>query len=52
MTRSLIDYLPIVVKEGKREVNKILEALSNDTYFSLQTNELVIPSKDSNYREI
>lgn len=49
---SLIDQLPKVVSEGRREANRILEGLSDNTRLSLQTNELVIPSKDSNYRDL
>lgn len=49
---SLIEQLPRVVSEGRREANRILEGLSDNTRLSLQTNELVIPSKDSNYRDL
>ena len=49
---SLIEQLPKVVQEGRREANRILEGLSDNTKLSLQTNELVIPSKDSNYRDL
>jgi adenine-specific DNA-methyltransferase len=43
--------LPKVVSEGRREANRILESISEATRISLQTNELVIPSRDSNYRD-
>lgn len=46
MTNSLIEELPKIIKRGKREANKILEGLSEDNKLSLQTNELVLPSKD------
>jgi len=49
---SLIEQLPKVVSEGRKEANRILEGLSDSTRLSLQTNELVIPSKDSNYRDL
>lgn len=49
---SIIDQLPKVVSEGRREANRLLEGLSDNTRVSLQTNELVIPSKDSNYRDL
>ncbi len=49
---SLIDQLPKVVLEGRREANRILEGLFDNTRLSLQTNELVIPSKDSNYQDL
>lgn len=41
-----------MVSEGRREANRILEGLSDSTKLSLQTNELVIPSKDSNYQDL
>lgn len=49
---SLIEQLPKIVSEGRKEVNKALESLSDNTRLSLQTNELVIPSKDSNYHDL
>lgn len=48
-SNSIISLLPRVVSEGRREANKILEGLSAQNRIFLQTNELVIPSKDSNY---
>jgi adenine specific DNA methylase Mod len=45
---SLIYQLPKIVDEGKKEVEKILERLSGSNRLSLQTNELVLPSKDNN----
>jgi adenine specific DNA methylase Mod len=45
---SLIYQLPKIVDEGKKEVEKILERLSGSNKLSLQTNELVLPSKDNN----
>ena len=49
---SIIDLLPKVVSEGKKEANKILESLSDSTRLMLQTNELVIPSRESNYHDL
>lgn len=49
---NIIELLPKVVSEGKKEANRILESLSDSTKFLLQTNELVIPSKDSNYKDL
>ncbi|MDP2983734.1 MAG: site-specific DNA-methyltransferase [Candidatus Latescibacter sp.] len=43
---SLIDELPKIVAEGKKEVERILERLSSPNKLTLQTNELVLPSKD------
>lgn len=44
---SLIYELPKIIDEGKKEVEKILERLSGSNKMSLQTNEVVLPSKDS-----
>lgn len=46
MPESLIEELPKILKRGKKEANKILEGLSEDNRLTLQTNELVLPSKD------
>jgi len=50
MSKSIIEYLPKVVSEGKLEANRILESISEANRINLQTNELVIPSKVSNYQ--
>lgn len=44
---SLIYELPKIIDEGKKEVERILERLSGSNKISLQTNEVVLPSKDS-----
>ena len=46
MAKSLIDELPRIVSEGRREAAQIMERLSSGTQIGLQTNELVLPSKD------
>jgi adenine specific DNA methylase Mod len=46
MAKSLIEELPRIVNEGRREAAQILERLSSGTQIGLQTNELVLPSKD------
>lgn len=43
---SLIDLLPKVVSEGRREANRILDGLSAASRITLQTNELIAPNKD------
>jgi adenine specific DNA methylase Mod len=43
--RSLIDELPKIVEKGKREAQKILDGLSKSQRITLQTNELVLPTK-------
>ncbi len=45
---SLIYELPKIVDEGKKEVEKILERLAGTNKLALQTNELVLPAKDTN----
>ena len=46
-TKSLIEELPKIVKQGKEEAQRIMERLSCSTRIGLQTNELVLPSKDT-----
>lgn len=46
MSISLIEELPKIVKEGRAEVAKILERINSGNSLALQTNELVLPSKD------
>lgn len=47
MTDSLIEILPKLMKNGKKEAQQILDELSKRNRITLQTNELVLPSKDS-----
>ena len=49
MNLSLIEQLPKVVSEWRKEVEKIMENIANWNKIRLQTNEIVVPSKDSNY---
>ncbi len=46
MTKSLLEQLPGIVAAGKRQAAQILEQLEGRNRVSLQTRELVIPSKD------
>ena len=46
MSKSLIEALPGIVSSGKRVANQILEQLESSQRVTLQTRELVIPSKD------
>ena len=46
MPESLIDQLPKIVAEGKKEVERILNQLSEKEKIILQTNEVVLPSKE------
>ncbi len=45
---SLIDELPSIVAEGKKKVARILENIDNGEKLTLQTNEYVLPSKNTN----
>lgn len=47
MTNSLIEELPKIIKRGRREASKLLNGLSDENRLTLQTNELVLPSKDT-----
>jgi hypothetical protein len=47
MKKSLIEELPKIVAAGRREVEEILERLSGTNKLGLQTNELVLPAKDT-----
>lgn len=49
---SIIDLLPKVVAEGKREASRILDGISDANRIVLQTNELVVPSRDSNFQDL
>ena len=46
MAKSLIEELPHIVSEGRKEAQRIFERLSSGTRIGLQTNELVLPCKD------
>ena len=46
MAKSLIEELPRIASEGRREAQNIIERLSSGTRIGLQTNELVLPRKD------
>lgn len=47
MADSLIEILPKIVADGKKEVEQILERISGGTKLTLQTNEFVMPSKET-----
>jgi len=52
MSTTLIDELPKIVSEGKKEVEKIFERLQANNRILLQTNEYVIPTKEINNSNI
>lgn len=50
--KSLLDQLPSIVAEGKREAERTLERAESNFRLGLQTRELVIPSKDALTRDL
>lgn len=52
MAKSLLEQLPSIVAEGKREAERIMEQLESSYRLGLQTRELVIPSKDSKWQDM
>ncbi|MBX3093428.1 MAG: site-specific DNA-methyltransferase [Cryobacterium sp.] len=46
MKKSLLEQLPGIVAEGKRQAAQILEQLEGEQRVSLQTRELVVPRRD------
>lgn len=47
MPKSLLEQLPEIVAQGRKEAEKILESIESRHRVSLQTREVVLPSKDS-----
>lgn len=47
MPKSLLEQLPEIVAEGRKEAAKILEGLENRHRVTLQTREWVLPAKDT-----
>ncbi|MGB6462836.1 MAG: site-specific DNA-methyltransferase, partial [Nitrosotalea sp.] len=45
MTESLIEELPKIIARGKKEAQRILDGISTSNRITLQTNELVLPTK-------
>ena len=49
---SLLEQLPKIVADGKRESERIMERMESNYRIGLQTRELVIPSRDSNWQDM
>ncbi|TXI35588.1 MAG: site-specific DNA-methyltransferase [Nitrosomonas sp.] len=49
---SLLEQLPKIVADGKREAERIMERLESNYRIGLQTRELVIPSRDTNWQDM
>ena len=47
MPKSLLEQLPEIAKEGRRQAERILESLESRHRVVLQTREWVLPSKDT-----
>ncbi|HEY8908153.1 MAG TPA: hypothetical protein VIM63_19200, partial [Rhodoferax sp.] len=47
MPKSLLEQLPEIVSQGRKEAEKILEGIESRHRVSLQTREVVLPAKDS-----
>src|SRR3546814_16186640 len=50
--KSLLEQLPPIVTEGKREAERVMERAESNYRLGLQTRELVIPSRDSNWQAL
>ena len=51
MPRSLIEQLPEIVRNGRREAEKILEGIEGRQRVSLQTREVVLPARDAKVQD-
>lgn len=47
MSKTLIEELPRIVKEGRKKTQEILQRIESNTKLLLQTNEIVLPAKDT-----
>ena len=47
MPKSLLEQLPDIVAQGRKEAEKILESIESRHRVTLQTREVVLPAKDS-----
>lgn len=50
--KSLLELLPSIVAEGKREAERVMERAESSYRLGLQTRELVVPSKDTSWKEL
>ena len=47
MPKTLIEELPRIAAEGRREAQQVLDRMSGGVQIGLQTNELVLPARDT-----
>jgi adenine-specific DNA-methyltransferase len=52
MSKSLLEQLPGIVAAGKRQASQILEQVEGANRVTLQTRELVIPSRDTDAEDL
>ena len=50
--KSLLEQLPGIVAEGKREAERVMERAESNYRLGLQTRELVVPSKDADTHDL
>lgn len=50
--KSLLEQLPSIVAEGKREAERVMERAESNYRLGLQTRELVVPSRDANIEDL
>lgn len=50
--KSLLEQLPSIVAEGKKEAERVMERAESNYRLGLQTRELVVPSRDSNWQDL
>ena len=50
--KSLLEQLPSIVAEGKKEAERVIERAESNYRLGLQTRELVIPSKDTDWKNL
>ena len=51
MPKSLLEQLPEIVTNGRKEAEKILESIESRHRVTLQTREVVLPAKDSSAQD-
>jgi adenine-specific DNA-methyltransferase len=52
MSKSLLELLPQVVADGRREAERVMERAESNYRLGLQTREVVVPAKDSNWADL
>ncbi|WP_206434965.1 hypothetical protein [Sphingomonas sp. S-NIH.Pt1_0416] len=50
--KSLLEQLPAIVAEGRREAERVMERADSSYRLGFQTRELVLPSKDTDSKSL